>query len=68
MADMAWAVAGSVALWVLWRVPIALFWICLLDHLPAGDAPLAAYTLNDFATIAGTIASPLMFFRSFDVS
>jgi hypothetical protein len=63
-ADVLWAIAGSVALWLFWRIPVVVLEIYLLSTLPGFDTPLTA---NNIMTIVGAFSVPILFLRSFGI-
>jgi hypothetical protein len=61
-SDVLWAIAGSVALWLFWRIPLVVLGMYVLSTLPGFDTPLTA---NNIMTIVGAFSVPILFLRSF---
>ena len=66
LGRIAWWIAGSLALWVFWRVPCLLGVLWLWTKLPHPNIPLAEYTAAHVLTIIGIGGLVIAFLRSFD--
>jgi hypothetical protein len=61
-ADVLWAIAGSVALWLFWRIPLVGFAIYFFSTMPGFDTPLTA---NNIIAIVLGFGAITLFCRSF---
>jgi hypothetical protein len=60
--DVLRVIAGSVALWLFWRIPLVVLAIYFFSTMPSFDTPLTA---NNIMTLALGFGAIMLFYRSF---